>query len=152
MQTILHSIWWPRLATFALAALAAGSVAFWALKWPASSLLSVTTATGASDFAPTDAPVLARALGASAAVGGAVIAAAPANLAGRMTLVGIVANAKNGGAALISLDGKPARPYRVGARVDDGLVLQSVAPRRALLASGPDAPASVTLELPALKR
>ena len=69
-----------------------------------------------------------------------------------MTLVGIVANAKNSGAALISLDGKPARPYRVGAKVDDGLVLKSVAPRRAMLASGPDAPESVTLELPALKR
>ena len=79
-------------------------------------------------------------------------AAAPARRrrvrASRYVLLGVVADRDHSGAALIAVDGKPAKPYRVGARVDDGLLLQSVAPRRAVLASSADAPASVTLELP----
>jgi hypothetical protein len=35
-----------------------------------------------------------------------------------------------GGAALIAVDGKPPKPYRVGARIEDGLVLQGVAPSK----------------------
>ena len=52
------------------------------------------------------------------------------------------------GAALISVDGQAAKPVRVGNPVDGGLVLQSVSARRAVLASSPDAPAEITLELP----
>jgi general secretion pathway protein C len=54
-----------------------------------------------------------------------------------------------GGAAVIAVDGKPARPYRVGSTIEEGLVLQSVRGRQAML--GPAAgPALVTLELPPL--
>ena len=44
--------------------------------------------------------------------------------------------------------GKPAKPVRVGAKVDEGLVLQSVQPRRASLGASLDSPALFVLELP----
>jgi general secretion pathway protein C len=67
-------------------------------------------------------------------------------------LVGVVATRAHGGAALISIDGKPPKPFRVGAPVDEGLVLQSVDARGAILAASAEAPPAVTLELPLLPR
>ena len=52
------------------------------------------------------------------------------------------------GAALIAVDGKPARPYRVGTKIEEGVVLQAVAPRKAMLGPAADAPAAFTLEMP----
>jgi general secretion pathway protein C len=54
--------------------------------------------------------------------------------------------------ALIAVDGKPARPFRVGATIDEGLVLQAVEGRRARLGPGVDAPSTLTLELPPVRR
>jgi general secretion pathway protein C len=71
-------------------------------------------------------------------------------VASRLKLTGVVANRSQSGYALISIDGQPARPYRVGARVNDALVLHSVAPRSAALAASLDAPVSLTLDLPKL--
>ena len=85
--------------------------------------------------------------GAASAAQGAV----PASAASRFKLSGVVANRVQGGYALISVDGKAAKPYRVGAPVDDALVLHSVTARSAALAASPDAPVSFTLELPKLE-
>ena len=89
--------------------------------------------------------MIARALGGGIAPT-AVNAIAPTST--RYTLVGIIANRYGGGAALISVDGKAAKPVRVGAFIDDRLMLQSVEGRRALLASGMDKPPEVSLDLP----
>jgi general secretion pathway protein C len=87
-------------------------------------------------------------------------AAAPAQ-ASRFKLVGVVApvgvqragaiGAKGAaaGVALLSMDGKPARAYRVGADLDGGWVLQGVGQRSASLGPAGAAPA-VQLEIPAL--
>ena len=107
---------------------------------------------GVADPAPTDPQALARALGGGNAVAAPPAVVATASMAGRLSLVGVVANRNRGGTALISVDGKPARPFRVGARVDDALVLQSVAPRRAVLADSLRGPASLTLDLPPLPK
>ena len=150
MNSSLHSIWWPRLAAFGLAALATGSAVYWGLKWP-SDAPSLQTTVAVNDAAAVDPLALARALG-----GGGVAGTAPGpmvvNAASRMSLVGVVANGKNGGSALISVDGKPARPYRVGAQVEEALLLQAVEPRRAMLAANLQGPATVTLELPGPKK
>jgi general secretion pathway protein C len=151
MYSSTHSIWWPRLSALVLAALAAGSAVYWALKWPGSA--TAPMATVAMNEAPAADPlVLARVLGG----GNSAVATAPApaviSASSRMALVGVVANGQNGGSALISVDGKPARPYRVGSQVEEGLLLQSVGPRRALLAADLQGPASLTLELPGLKK
>ena len=62
--------------------------------------------------------------------------------------VRLARRSSGGGAALISLDGKPARPFRVGAQVDSGLVLQSLGPRQASLGASVDGPTTVRLEMP----
>ena len=52
----------------------------------------------------------------------------------------------------IAIDGKPAKPFVVGTKVEEGLWLQSVAPRRATLAPAMDGPAAFSLEMPLPKR
>ena len=64
----------------------------------------------------------------------------------------MVAGNSRRGAALIAIDGKPARPYRVGGVLEEGLVLQAVEGRRAVLAASAEGPALLTLELPALRK
>lgn len=75
-------------------------------------------------------------------------------LASRFKLVGVVApqtgeRSAGEGIALIAVDGKPPRPFRIGSKIDDTLVLQAVARRGATL--GPaEGLAAVRLELPPL--
>ena len=152
MQTNTQSLWWPRIAAFVLAGLAGASAVYWGLKWPGAGVSPGAASVLVADAAPADPQALARALGGGNAVAAPPAAVAAASVAGRLSLVGVVANRSRGGAALISIDGKPARPYRVGARVDDALVLQSVAPRRAVLANSLQGPASLTLDLPLLPK
>jgi general secretion pathway protein C len=141
-------LWWLRIATFVLAAMAAASAVYWVLKWsagsPTTSVLPV--AHTLLRAAQTDPQEVARLLG-----GGqkAVVAALSDSAASRFKLVGVVASSSSRGYALISIDGKPARPYGVGAAVNDSLVVRSVAPRSAALAPSANAPPSFTLELPA---
>lgn len=151
---MLHSspaAWSVRGATFALWALAAGSAAFWGLQLGGGGQRAVVPVPAPRAVAAVDAGAIARLLGSTPAA--AVQAAPAASLASRFQLVGVVAGARSGGgAAVLSVDGKPARPYRVGTSIDDGLVLQSVQGRTATLAATPDGPAVLTLELPPLRQ
>ncbi|TAM48003.1 MAG: hypothetical protein EPN61_04100 [Burkholderiaceae bacterium] len=136
--------WWLHSATLIVWALAAASVVFWALKFvPAPSAPTALPIAG-SGAPAVDPAAVARLLGANAAAP----AAQTTSGASRYVLLGVVADREHRGAALIAVDGKPPKPFRVGATVDDGLLLQSVAPRRALLGPSLGAPASVTLDLP----
>lgn len=67
----------------------------------------------------------------------------------RFVLLGVIAGASGQGAALIAVDGQPARPFRVGMAVAPGFVLQRVAAREVMLADTPDGPVKLTLPLPA---
>lgn len=138
--------WWARSFTGLIWAVAAASVVAWGLRLSAVSASTRLPAPAPlpGDITP-DASALARVLGAVAAAPDAVVQAGAAS---RYALVGVVAARSQQGAALIAVDGKPPRPYRVGGKVDDGLVLQAVEPRRARLGPDTGAPASLTLELP----
>lgn len=137
--------WTVRGVTFLLWALAAASAAYWGLKLASSSSgASVPAAVRAP--APADPAVVARLLGQSNAPVASPMAVVPTS--SRFNLVGVVADRSEQGAALIVVDGKPAKPYRVGTQIEDGLVLKSVAARRAVLAASVDGPPVVTLELP----
>lgn len=73
-------------------------------------------------------------------------------LAARFKLIGVMAPKKaemgrQQGVALIAVDDKPPRAYRVGARVDNSLVLQSVAARSVVIGP-PQGAAAVQLDLP----
>lgn len=148
MESNTSNLWWPRLTAFGMAALLAFTAVYWVLRWPATQRLSSTVAdlpvAPATPLAPAEqSRLLAQLLGA----GGRALDVAPAGLAARLVLSGVVANAAGRGVALIAVDGKPARAYAVGSIVADGLVLKAVAPRRAMLAADLQAPVDLTLEM-----
>ena len=87
---------------------------------------------------------LARLLGAAAPA-----AASPGpSPADRFILSGVIASLTGQGAALISVDGKPARPFAVGSELAPGYVLVSVAKREAMLGDGQLAPVRAVLSMP----
>lgn len=141
-----------RIAAFLVWALVAACAVYWAMR-----LLA----------APAPLPASVQPVSLSGALKGDIarLFASPATpaldtapvepaLASRFKLVGVLApkDAERGrgqGIALIAVDGKPPRPYRVGASLGDSLVLQAVAARGATV--GPRAgPAALQLEIPAL--
>ena len=135
------------LATLGVWALAVGSAVFWVLQpgtvQPGG---GAPLAGGVSAGATTiDSAAVARALGAQPeAVAGPV----QADLAARLALQGVLTHG-GGGAALIAVDGRPAKPLRVGARLDglDGRwTLRAVTPHAAVLAADGR---ELRLELPA---
>jgi general secretion pathway protein C len=132
-------------STFMLWGLVAASAVYWATRL-GNSGNNAPAAPAARATPPADPAAVARLLGA-----GPAAAAAPASLSSRFNLLGIVSEPGRRGAALIAVDGRPARPYRVGTAVEEGLLLQSVEPRRALLGATMDGPPAVTLELPLRK-
>lgn len=147
MQTDAYRLWSSRIVTFAVAALAAASAAYWGLKGWGSSR-PVAAPTMALAWAPPVGPkALALALGGGLAPQPSGESAPP--VVSRYALLGVVAGRSEGGAALISVDGQEARPVRVGAQLAGGLVLKSVTGRRAVLSSGADG-SELTLELPPL--
>ena len=141
--------WLIRLLTFLLAALAAASALFWVLKWPAPS--EPARSTVATQQAPAiDSSKIAQLLGASQASTASDPSAT--NPPTNYKLLGVIAQGGKGalGSALIATEGAVAKPYRVGDTVADGLVLQSVKARSAVLGREGQAGGMVTLELPPL--
>jgi general secretion pathway protein C len=65
-------------------------------------------------------------------------------------LIGVIAQGSQRGSALIAVDGEPAKPFRVGEAVTDGMLLRSVESRRVTLAPEMTGNQGVTLELPPL--
>jgi general secretion pathway protein C len=143
------STWTLRLVTLTVWAALAGSVAYWVLRWPLPDVARdgiVTTVAGANE--PTLVPAAAsmgRALGATASPSAS--ASTPA-LSSRLALVGVVRAGSHDGAALITVDGKPARSVRVGTEVEPGVYLLALEPRRASLGPDPRGAETASLELP----
>jgi len=138
-----------RLVNGALGALLGGVVTFWGLRLGYGSA-PAPVPEPAVQALEVDAQALARALGAAVAAPqpAAQGAAPPAASPSRYVLLGVLAGRDSGaGAAVIAVGSAPPRPFVVGAPVDGGLVLQSLAPHAAYLAPGMDAAASVTLHL-----
>ena len=63
-------------------------------------------------------------------------------------LFGLATTKAGTGVALISMDGKPAKPYRVGSKVADEWVLKSISRTDAILATAMNAADGMKLELP----
>lgn len=71
---------------------------------------------------------------------------APAQ-ASRYELRGVIAQG-SAGVAVLSVDGQPARPYPVGALIEEGVMLRAVGARHAELAADRSGPVLQRLELP----
>lgn len=131
--------------TFGVWALAAACAVFWGLRLGSQS--AAMTAQPAPEPAPVaaDPAAVVRLLGGGAPV--PVAGPQAPSLASRFALAGVVAGRSRSGVALISVDGRPAKPFRVGTQVTDDLVLLSVEGRRAALGPANGA-ASLVLDLP----
>ena len=141
--------WLIRLLTLLLAAMAAASVTYWALKWqrgnPPPPPLPL-----ASETPPIDSLAIARLMGArSGGTQDEVSAPTPQK---NLKLMGVITQGGAGsrGSALISIEGATAKPYRVGQPILEDLVLHSVKARTAYLAPNLQSKATITLELPPL--
>jgi general secretion pathway protein C len=140
-----------RLFAFVIWAAVAASAVFWLMRLSATSPVAPahTVAVALSTVPSGD---LTRVLGAPPAASGPSMQAPQPALASRFKLLGVAAPRQGGdrtGVALIAVDGKPARGFKVGASIDGDIVLQSVHPRGAALGARGEA-AQVSLELPAL--
>jgi general secretion pathway protein C len=137
--------WHAPLATTGLWALAAGAAVFWALRLSSPADAVAAAAAMPRPSVTADAEAVGRLLG---VVSAQTAAPAAPEAASRFALVGVVADPSNQGAALIAIDGKPPKPFRVGSRVGDNYVLQSVGVRAATLGAQVDGPPAFTLQLP----
>lgn len=138
----------PRTATLLIWALLTLSAGYWTLG--AGRVGTVNALPVVAAPVPTDSAAVARLFGFSRA---AEAKAAPV-ADKRYALVGVLARGRQG-AALIAVDGQPAKPYRVGAEVDAGLVLRSVGARSATLGpahAGSAAAEATLIELPPLQQ
>lgn len=118
---------------------------FWGLRLTSPSDAIAPPAVASAPPAAVDPAAVAQLLGAVSAK--ATVIAAP-EAASRFVLLGIVADSDQQGAALIAVDGKPPRPFRVGAKVADGYVLQSVSTRAAAFGASLDSASAFTIQLP----
>ncbi|MFT3819475.1 MAG: type II secretion system protein N [Rubrivivax sp.] len=144
---------WARWSTFLVWALVAASGVFWGLKLWASPL-AAPPQTVLAQGTPAAGGDWSRLFGAAPPPPPMAAAPAPPPESSRFQLIGVVAPraaaAHAQGVALIAVDGKPPRAYRVGAAVDGDHVLQSVRARAVTL--GPrQGPATIALELPPLQ-
>jgi len=136
--------WSAPAATLALWALAAGSLVFWGLRLAAPAQQPVPPAVS-SNAAAWDSSDVAHLLGAPVAAGPAAPQSAAAK---RYSVLGVVADGAQRGAALIAVDGAAPRPYRIGQAVGDGYVLQSVDAGEARMGADVSGPATLTLQVP----
>ena len=142
----LSNAWLLKALTAAVWAGVAFSAVSWGLRWSAGGQMQGTAMAAPQILPDVDTTAAARSLGAMP-----VQAAAAPSLASRFQLIGVLDGGPNAGAALIAVDGKPAKPVRVGAVVAEGLVLQRTEAKRVSLGAGIDGPPVVTLDLPVKK-
>lgn len=138
-----------RLSAFVIWALVAAALVFWGMRLlvRADPVPANAVVVGESTNARGD---LSRLFGAEPV---APLAAPPA-ASTRFKLLGVMAakaspQGMTPGVALISIDGKPARAFTAGARIEDRLVLQNVSLRTASIGAE-QGPTSFVLEIPAL--
>ena len=147
MQSSVFQIWWIRAAAFLVAAMASASAAWWALTL--SNTVTWQPSVSALPAPQMDVAVLAQALGAGAAPVSAASASASASAPPlAIQLLGVVAGTGGKGHALLLVGDAAPKTYKVGSKLGNGLVLQSVGPRSARLGAEMRGPTRQTLELP----
>jgi len=144
--------WLTGLLTLSLAAAAAASAVFWVLQWPGKTPAAMATVS-TQPTAVINSQLVARLLGAGGDVASGLQDNAPAP--SDVQLLGVIAEGRassqgKAGSALLATTDSPARPYRVGDEVADGLVLQAVKTRSVVLGRPGQTQGLITLELPLL--
>lgn len=139
--------WTLRLFTFLVWAAVGLCAAYWAFKFITTKPVEATAAI-ATPAVVVDIKAVAKLLGAT----DGIAAKSTNTLASvKLTLFGLATSPSGHGIALIATEDKPAKPYRVGAKVTDDLVLKSISKVDATLAASSTAPDGQKLELPSRK-
>jgi general secretion pathway protein C len=136
--------WTLRTFTFFVWVAVGLCAAYWAFKFVTTQAVAATAAVAAPAVV-VDTKAVAKLLGATDNVAVKPTIIVP-NV--KLTLFGLATTRSGHGVALIATEDKPAKPYRVGAKVTDDLVLKSISKVDAVLAASTDAPDSQTLSLP----
>jgi general secretion pathway protein C len=140
-----QNFWFSRTTTFTIGAVAAASAFFWAFQWMSFSKNMPSVSVESQQVIVADGIAVARAFGAVDPQSASATANAAAS--SRFVLAGVLGHSGKDGAALIAVDGKPARPFPIGTSVTSEWALRSVQPRRAVLVSGFN---EMVIEMPAL--
>jgi len=136
---------WPAVLAGLLWLAAGLSAGYWGLQaWGRAPVTPVPASASAPPVV--DTVLLARALGALPVA--EPLAPAVSAAASRYALQGVVAVGTARGVALIAVDAQPARPFRIGAEVSAGLVLQAVTAQQVRLGAAIGGPTTVMLEMP----
>ena len=136
-----------RLTSLLVWAVVAYSAVVFGLQWGAGAPVDAVVAGSEQKQVSPDVDSLSV----SKALGVAPVQSASASLAIRFVLVGVMDGGPSQGVALISVDGKPAKPYRVGQTVSEGFVIVGTGPKKAELGPQLGAAATLLLELPLKK-
>lgn len=136
---------WPTALVWGLVGFS--SVAWWLQVRTTHAANTLAPPAAMAATSPPDTGAIARLLGAGARSNTVAAAVAPP-ASSRFVIVGIAASGANS-VALIAVDGKPAKPFVVGAEATSGWVIKSISGRRVELGTSLQAPVSLTLELPA---
>jgi general secretion pathway protein C len=145
MALTAQNLWFSRSITFAIGAVAAASAAFWVFKFKGVANTKPMVSVDAQQSVIAEPASVSRALGGADPAGTSSNAMVQAS--SRFSLIGVLANPQSAGAALIAVDGKPAKPFTVGAKVASDWVIRSVQQRSVVLTLGTT---DMTLELPPL--
>ncbi len=135
--------WTLRTFTFLVWVAVGLCAAYWAFKFVTTKPVEATAAM-ATPVVVVDSKAVAKLLGATDNIVAKSVSAPTVKLA----LFGLATTATGQGVALIATEDKPAKPYRVGAKVTDDLVLKSISKVDAVLAASITAPESQKLSLP----
>jgi general secretion pathway protein C len=137
--------WLPKAMAACVGAGAAASVVFWCLQLSTPLASPVIGARISMTSSPQDVGVsVARALG------HAIPSVAQETQTGsQFKLLGVISTASGQGSALIAADGQWPKAYRVGQTLQEGLTLESVSAKQAVLKSSS---VQMELALPALDK
>ena len=136
-----------RLTSLLVWAVVAYSAVVFALQWGGGVPVDAVVAGSEQKQVTPDVDTLSV----SNALGVAPVQSASASLASRFVLVGVMDGGPAQGVALISVDGKPAKPYRLGQAVSEGFVVVGTGPKKAELAPQLGAAPALVLDLPPKK-
>ena len=140
-----------RIAALLIWAAVAASLAFWGLRWLAPPLGVPANAAPVTLETGVRGDIQRLLTGPTRSESPTANPTAASALASRIQVIGVMAPApgQTAGVALLSIDGKPPKAYRVGAVVDGEMVLQGLSQRSAQI--GPqDGSAFLTVNLPGL--
>ena len=119
-RTVASRRWTPLLASLALAGLLCAAIAYWAMQLLAPGV-AIAPAGSIVDYGRTpDLAAAGKVFGFQGGQAGAAVTPAMSNI----KVLGVAAGQR--GSAVLSVDGKPPRPYAVGDAIAPGLVLAEV--------------------------